>query len=109
MISFLNGLGMYYVRTFVYKFKIFGNLTHRNIFCFQDIIIPWASAIFVELYIEDGMEPYISMSFIETVGIKTIQPVRMSIPDCGFRCPLKDMYRLFNNILPTRSFEDECA
>lgn len=32
----------------------------------------------------------------------------LNIPQCGNKCPLEKMYKLFEKILPHRSFEDEC-
>lgn len=32
----------------------------------------------------------------------------LNIPECGYNCTLDDMYRLYDEILPTQSFEAEC-
>ncbi|XP_037029689.1 prostatic acid phosphatase-like [Bradysia coprophila] len=34
--------------------------------------------------------------------------VPLRIPNCGLSCPLADFYVLYKNVLPTKSFEEEC-
>lgn len=36
------------------------------------------------------------------------EAVPFHIPNCGLSCPLVNFYELYNNVLPTKSFEDEC-
>lgn len=31
------------------------------------------------------------------------------IPKCGYSCPLERMYQLYANILPTKTFVEECT
>lgn len=33
----------------------------------------------------------------------------LEIPGCGCKCTLEDLYDLYSDILPTKSFEEECA
>lgn len=33
----------------------------------------------------------------------------MVIPNCGVKCPLDEMYELYDEILPEGRFDDECA
>lgn len=32
----------------------------------------------------------------------------MEIPNCGSKCPLNKWYEQYKDILPTRSYEEEC-
>lgn len=33
----------------------------------------------------------------------------LTFPDCDEKCPLDKLFKLYNDILPTQSFEEECA
>lgn len=32
----------------------------------------------------------------------------LHIPGCGTKCPLASLYQLYEDILPTQSFDEEC-
>lgn len=32
----------------------------------------------------------------------------LNVPDCGEKCPLEKMYKLYDKILPQKTFEEEC-
>lgn len=39
----------------------------------------------------------------------TTPAMPLHIPNCGLLCPLADFYVLYNDVLPTESFDDECV
>lgn len=67
---------------------------------------PYASCIFFELYKpNDSSENYLQLFYRK--GNATDFPA-LEIPSCGSKCPLSKWYELFGNILPTKSYEEEC-
>lgn len=48
--------------------------------------------------------PYVQIFYKNS----TETPIAMNIPNCGDFCPLEKLLILYNDILPDKSFEDEC-
>lgn len=65
---------------------------------------PYASCILFDLY-NNGTQNYVQIAYKK--GDEDDGTV-LNIPDCGTKCPLEKMYKLFEKILPQRNFEDEC-
>lgn len=36
------------------------------------------------------------------------EPPALNIPNCGIKCPLDKWYELYENVMPTQSFIEEC-
>lgn len=68
---------------------------------------PYASCIFFELYkpSENPSENYLQVFYRNST--KT-EPPAMEIPNCGTKCPLSKWFELYADILPTKSYEEEC-
>lgn len=60
-----------------------------------------------ELYKVDEV-PYVQI-FYKNSTAADVTPIEMEIPSCGKKCPLEKMYEIYRDILPTESFEQECA
>lgn len=33
----------------------------------------------------------------------------MYIPHCGWQCPIQRLYKLYDNVIPNKSYEEECG
>ncbi|EAT44755.1 AAEL003903-PA [Aedes aegypti] len=65
---------------------------------------PFAACILLELRRSvSGGEPYVSVYYKNT----TKEPEPMSIPNCGTRCPLSQMFKVYSEILPD-NWKREC-
>lgn len=53
----------------------------------------------------DSSENYLQLFYRQ--GAATDFPA-LEIPGCGSKCPLSEWYKQFGNILPTKSFDQEC-
>lgn len=86
-------------------------LTHTEIsivdflFLFQYRLPPYASCIFMELY-EHNDDPYVQIFYRNTTETN-IKP--LEVPNCGTKCPLSKIYDLYDDILPTGSFDEESS
>ncbi|XP_055307986.1 prostatic acid phosphatase-like [Sitodiplosis mosellana] len=67
--------------------------------------ITYASCLFFELYKTDT-RPYVEIFYKNSS--ETNIPLLLEIPNCGTKCPLDKLYQLYEDILPTQSFEKEC-
>lgn len=66
--------------------------------------VPYAACIFLELY-QSINGPYIQVIYKSSTRQNT-DP--LEIPNCGSKCPLKKFYELYSDILPSKSFDEEC-
>lgn len=66
---------------------------------------PLASCLFFELY-DGGDSPYVQIFYKNTTETN-IPP--LDIPGCGKKCPLTELYHLYENVLPNKSYEDDCT
>lgn len=64
----------------------------------------YGACIFFELF--DRIEPYVRISYKNST--KT-NDTPLKIPNCGTNCPLYRLYELYVDILPTKSYTEECA
>lgn len=116
ILNMLNSLNLYEVCIYLVRFLFF--LIHTNLFnrmilifgmfsnaFFQPNIPPYASCLFFELYTSD-IGPYVKLFYKDSVE-KEAQ--LLEIPECGVKCSLNDLYKLYWDILPTKSFEAECT
>ncbi|XP_055300691.1 prostatic acid phosphatase-like [Sitodiplosis mosellana] len=69
-------------------------------------IPPLAASVHFEMY-RRGTEYYIQI-FYRKFEFEDVAPI--NIPNCGTKCPLEDLYRLYADILPTdsESYESLC-
>lgn len=68
---------------------------------------PYASCLLFELYKSTSGIPYIQLFYKKSPNNAYIVP--LSFPGCGIQCPLANLYQVYEEILPTKSFEEECA
>lgn len=74
----------------------------------QNVQPPYASCLLFELY-QGTSDPYVQLFYKNTSDTSLpIQPLSLDIPNCGVKCPLKKLYNLYEDVLPTESFEDAC-
>lgn len=48
--------------------------------------------------------PFVQIFYKNT----TATPKSMNIPNCGYFCPLDKLFQLYSDILPEKSFDNEC-
>lgn len=72
---------------------------------FELHISPYASSLHLELFKTDESEHYIQLFYRKAEGE---YPAPMNIPGCGEKCPLKQFYELYRDIIPG-DFESECS
>lgn len=77
----------------------------KKIFFFQLHKPPYASCIFFELYKENEL-PFVQIFYRNSTESNV---PALDIPECGTKCPLSQLYDLYGDILPTKSFDHECA
>lgn len=75
--------------------------------CFQDELPSFSSCLLFELYQTANKNPYVQFFYKNSTEMN--DPLLLGIPKCGQKCTLKKLYNLYSNILPTRSFDEECA
>lgn len=106
LIYLLNTLKLYTVQRFYNT--IYFNLQTENVHIFIKLFqlhrIPYAACIFIELY-ESVDGPYVQVIYKSSKRHNT-DP--LEIPNCGSKCPLDKFYELYGDILPTKSFDEEC-
>lgn len=100
----LNALKLYTVNCVAIQFL---STEKCSLFCnffLQLQRIPYAACLFFELY-QNGDDPYMQVLYKNSTqeNVTTFE-----IPDCGTKCPLDRFYKLYADILPTKSFEEEC-
>ncbi|XP_031628603.1 prostatic acid phosphatase-like [Contarinia nasturtii] len=66
---------------------------------------PYASSVHLELYKVDEKEHYIQI-FYRKSDEEILLP--LNIPNCGEKCPLDQLYKLYNDIIPDRDHDTEC-
>ncbi|XP_055614005.1 prostatic acid phosphatase [Uranotaenia lowii] len=64
---------------------------------------PFAACVLVELYRSSSGAPYVSVFYKNT----TAEPQALVIPNCGQRCPLEQMFKVYADILPD-DWKREC-
>lgn len=70
----------------------------------QPFLPSYGSCILFELYKSDET-PYIQIFYKKTPKTK-VKP--MKIPNCGVKCLLDDLYKLYDDFLPTLDYNVEC-
>lgn len=65
---------------------------------------PYASCVFFELYKEKSF--YMKIFYKNSTETENISP--LYIPNCGTKCSLANFYELYEEVLPTDSYEEEC-
>lgn len=65
---------------------------------------PYASCVFFELY--EAESPYLQIFYKNSTRINNISP--LDIPNCGTKCSLANLYKLYEEVLPTQSYDKEC-
>lgn len=69
---------------------------------------PYASCVFFEMYKDATDEsPYVQIFYRNSTKLAHMPP--LEIPGCGMKCPLTELYKLYYDVLPIKSFEEECA
>lgn len=73
-------------------------------FSFQFHIPPYASSLHIELY------KLIDQFYIEIVYRNSSEenPLPLNIPMCGTKCSIEKFYEIYEKIIPTANFEEEC-
>lgn len=67
---------------------------------------PYASCLFFELYkANDSTENYLQLFYRKS---NTTDVPALEIPNCGLKCPLDKWNELYGDILPTKSYDEEC-
>lgn len=84
------------------------NLNMKKLYILFDLLqlhrVPFAACIILELY-QSANGPYIQVIYKSSTR-KNTDP--LDIPNCGPKCPLEKFYELYADILPTKSFDEEC-
>ncbi|XP_031617001.1 prostatic acid phosphatase-like [Contarinia nasturtii] len=72
----------------------------------QAHIPPYSSCVFFELHRNKG-KYHIEVYYKRDRGVdkRPLQPLRLR---CGPKCPLNEFYDKYNDIIPTKSFDEEC-
>lgn len=68
---------------------------------------PYSSCLLFELY-QGRNDPYVRIFYKNNTDMN-ITLHSLNIPKCGVKCPLTRLYSLYEDILPTKSFEDACT
>uniref|UniRef100_U5EX31 acid phosphatase n=1 Tax=Corethrella appendiculata TaxID=1370023 RepID=U5EX31_9DIPT len=63
---------------------------------------PYTACVLVELRVINK-EPFVSIFYKNT----TAEPIAMNIPNCGQLCPLDEMFKIYEPVLPV-NWESEC-
>lgn len=95
----LNTLGLLEVSN---KYYIQLSTISKISFTFQSLP-PYSTSILFEMRNVDDV-PHIEIFFKNS----TSAAVPLHIPNCGLSCPLEDLYVLYKDVLPSKSFDDEC-
>ncbi|XP_031629368.1 prostatic acid phosphatase-like isoform X2 [Contarinia nasturtii] len=69
-------------------------------------ILPFACSLHFELYEVDGNEHYIQV-FYRKSNEEFLAP--LNIPNCGEKCSLDQLYKLYNDIIPDCDHDIECG
>lgn len=97
----LNALNLFEdVIKFFYSYRIPCN--DRDLL--QVHIPPYASSMYFELY-KRGSEYFVQL-FYRRIPTELVLPLRIS--KCGFLCPLKRLYEIYKEILPTEDHATIC-
>ncbi|XP_031629659.1 prostatic acid phosphatase-like [Contarinia nasturtii] len=72
---------------------------------FEPHVPPFASSVHLELYKVGEKEHYIQI-FYRKSGEEILLP--LNIPNCGEKCSLDQLYKLYNDIIPDRDHDTEC-
>lgn len=75
---------------------------------FQHGLPPFSSCLFLELYQNANNNPYVQIFYKNSTKLNDI-PWSLEFPECGVKCPLKKLYKLYKHILPTKSHDEECT
>lgn len=70
---------------------------------FEHHIPPYAACLMLELRQPPSGEPYVSIYYKNT----TAEPEAMDIPSCGKRCPLRQMFEVYEDVIPDE-WDREC-
>lgn len=65
---------------------------------------PYASCLMFELHEADG-EHFIKI-FYRKAPTKNVLP--LYIPKCGYKCSLEKILKLYEAVIPTKSYDEEC-
>ncbi|XP_031627358.1 testicular acid phosphatase homolog [Contarinia nasturtii] len=72
---------------------------------FEPHVPPFASSVHLELYKNGEQEHYIQI-FYRKSDEEVLLP--LNIPNCGEKCSLNQLYKLYNDIIPDRDHDTEC-
>lgn len=62
--------------------------------------------MFFELH-KAGESSYVQIFYRNSTKLANISP--LEIPGCGMKCALTDLYKLYHDVLPAKTFEEECT
>lgn len=86
---------------------IFGRNSLSITIQFQPHIPIYASCLFFELHKSDG--DYHIEIFYKRYRGEDKEPLEpLFIPECGKKCSLKKLYKLYKDIIPKKDFDQEC-
>lgn len=79
----------------------------QGMLIFQVHIPPFAASVHLELY--KSVDNFYVQLFYRTDSSEYIPPIE--IPNCGIKCPLEEMFELYQDILPSDNdtFESLCS
>ena len=88
--------------------KVENQLDHSLLYVnyFQNTFIEYAACLLFELWIVNEV-PHLKI-FYKKSSV-TNEAIPLYIPNCGYTCALTDMYKLYENILPTEDYNTFCA
>lgn len=70
-------------------------------------MVPYTACIFFELY-RNETDYYFQVFYRNTTAIN-VSALEIPNAKCGTKCSLYQWYDVYKDILPTKSFEKECA
>lgn len=65
--------------------------------------VEYSSCILFELYKQNDSH------YVQIFYKNPEEATLLEFPGCGPKCPLKNLYELYKDILPTQPFDEECA
>lgn len=79
------------------------------VFFFQPHMPVYSSCLLFELYkSNNSTEKYLQLFYRNSTDTANA-PVPLEIPNCGTsKCPLNKWYELYRDILPTKTYDEEC-
>lgn len=77
---------------------------HNSFHFFQPHSPPYASSVLFELY--KSSQGYYIQLFYRNTSVENPQP--LNIPSCGPKCTIEQFRKIYETVIPSRDFKEEC-